>query len=145
MPTFKEHIIKTAGGYKLVSKKTGKNLGTATTKAGIEKRERQVQYFKHMHEDKRMLSFKEFVREDESPITHHVVHIKTGNIVGKYTGLKAAQRAADKKKMAWVLALYHQDQQTQLVVVKLQEWDNLQEASLVNQVCIFLEKKKKIR
>jgi hypothetical protein len=64
MSTFKEHIIKTGGGYKLVSKKTGKNLGTATTKAGIEKRERQVQYFKHMHEDKRMLTFKEFVRED---------------------------------------------------------------------------------
>jgi hypothetical protein len=101
MPTFKEHIIKTGGGYKLVSKKTGKNLGTATTKAGIEKRERQVQYFKHMHEDKRMLTFKEFVREDESPITHHVVHIKTGNIVGKYTGLKAAQRAADKKDSAY--------------------------------------------
>jgi hypothetical protein len=51
MKTFKEHIIKTSGGYKLVSKKTGRNLGTATTKAGIMKRERQVQYFKHMHED----------------------------------------------------------------------------------------------
>ena len=51
MNTFKEHIIKTGGGYKLVSKSTGKNLGTAKTKAGIMKRERQVQYFKHMHED----------------------------------------------------------------------------------------------
>jgi hypothetical protein len=49
--TIKEHIIKTGAGYKLVSKKTGKNLGTATTKAGIMKRERQVQYFKHMNED----------------------------------------------------------------------------------------------
>jgi len=49
--TFKEHIVKTGSGYKLVSKKTGKNLGTAITKAGIEKRERQVQYFKHMHEE----------------------------------------------------------------------------------------------
>lgn len=51
MKTFKEHIIKTGSGYKLVSKKTGKNLGTATSKAGILKRERQVEYFKHMHED----------------------------------------------------------------------------------------------
>lgn len=51
MKTFKEHIVKTDGGYKLVSKKTGKNLGTATSLAGIKKRERQVQYFKHMHED----------------------------------------------------------------------------------------------
>ena len=55
MKTFKEfcfeHIIKTDGGYKLVSKKTGKNLGTSTSKSGILKREREVQYFKHMKED----------------------------------------------------------------------------------------------
>ena len=47
----KEHIVKTSGGYKLVSKTTGKNLGTSKTKSGIMKRERQVQYFKHMNED----------------------------------------------------------------------------------------------
>ena len=51
MLTFKEHIIKTGGGYKLVSKSSGKNLGTATSKAGIIKREREVEYFKHMKED----------------------------------------------------------------------------------------------
>ena len=50
MTKLKEHIIKTGGGYKLVSKKTGKNLGTAKTRAGILKRERQVEYFKHMDE-----------------------------------------------------------------------------------------------
>lgn len=48
---FKEHVIKTGSGYKLVSKKSGKNLGTATSKAGIMKREREVEYFKHMKED----------------------------------------------------------------------------------------------
>lgn len=47
----REHIIKTGGGYKLLSKKTGKNLGTATSLAGIKKREREVEYFKHVHED----------------------------------------------------------------------------------------------
>lgn len=47
----KEHVVKTGSGYKLVSKKTGKNLGTATSKAGIMKREREVEYFKHMKED----------------------------------------------------------------------------------------------
>jgi hypothetical protein len=47
----KEHIIKTKSGYKLVSKSTGKNLGTASSLEGIKKREREVQYFKHMHED----------------------------------------------------------------------------------------------
>lgn len=39
-------IKKTKEGYRLVSKK-GKNLGTYDTKTGAEKRERQVQYFKH--------------------------------------------------------------------------------------------------
>ena len=54
MKTFKElreHIIKTGSGYKLVSKKSGKNLGTSTSKAGIEKREREVEYFKHQNEE----------------------------------------------------------------------------------------------
>lgn len=54
MKSFKEireHIVKTGSGYKLVSKSTGKNLGTASSLEGIKKRERQVQYFKHMSED----------------------------------------------------------------------------------------------
>ena len=42
-----DHIVKVKGGYQLQSKKSGKNLGTYPTKAGAEKRERQVQYFKH--------------------------------------------------------------------------------------------------
>ena len=46
----KEDIRKVKGGYRLVSKKSGKNLGTYPTRAGAEKRERQVQYFKHMKE-----------------------------------------------------------------------------------------------
>lgn len=46
-----EHIVKSGGQYKLVSKKTGKNLGTYSSKSGAENRERQVQYFKHMGED----------------------------------------------------------------------------------------------
>ena len=45
-----EHIVKTKGGYQLRSKHGNKNLGTYPTKAGAEKRERQVQYFKHMNE-----------------------------------------------------------------------------------------------
>ncbi len=45
-----EHIVKVKGGYELKSKKTGRNLGKYPTKAGAEKRERQVQYFKHMGE-----------------------------------------------------------------------------------------------
>lgn len=44
-------IVRVGGKFRLVSKKTGKNLGTYDTKAGAVKRERQVQYFKHMKED----------------------------------------------------------------------------------------------
>jgi len=55
MKTFKEfineHIVKSGSGYKLLSTKSGKNLGTASSLAGIKKRERQVQFFKHQHEE----------------------------------------------------------------------------------------------
>ena len=46
-----EHIVKVKSGYRLVSKSSGKNLGTYPTKEGAEKRERQVQYFKHQNEE----------------------------------------------------------------------------------------------
>jgi hypothetical protein len=42
-----ETIKKVGDKYRLVSKSSGKNLGTYDTKAAAEKRERQVQYFKH--------------------------------------------------------------------------------------------------
>lgn len=41
-------IVKTSGGYQLRSKRTGKNLGSYSSKAGAQKREQQVQYFKHL-------------------------------------------------------------------------------------------------
>ena len=46
-------IKKIKGGYKLVSKTTGRNLGTAKAKAGIEKREKQVNYFKYIASKKK--------------------------------------------------------------------------------------------
>lgn len=48
-----ETIRKVKGGYRLVSKKSGRNLGTYPTRTGAEKRERQVQYFKHIGEQGR--------------------------------------------------------------------------------------------
>ena len=48
-----------------------------------------------------MKTFKEFVKEDSDKFTHQVVHNKTGNVVGKYTSLKSAHRAADKKDSAY--------------------------------------------
>lgn len=44
---FVEHIVKVGNKYRLVSKSTGRNLGTYDSKEGAMKRERQVQYFKH--------------------------------------------------------------------------------------------------
>jgi hypothetical protein len=41
-----ETIVRVDGKYRLVSKKTGRNLGTYNTKEGAMKRERQVQFFK---------------------------------------------------------------------------------------------------
>lgn len=51
MKSLIETIVKTKSGYKLISKKTGRNLGSYSSKAGAQQREREVQYFKHMKED----------------------------------------------------------------------------------------------
>ena len=65
-----EHIVKVKGGYRLVSKKSGRNLGTYPTRAGAEKRERQVQYFKHAGE-----SVEQGVAEDsEDPSEKFDIH-----------------------------------------------------------------------
>lgn len=70
-----ETIVKVDGKYRLVSKKTGRNLGTYDTKAGAMKRERQVQYFKHMGEEK-MADYKPKVGD-------HISTIKGGQNTGK--------------------------------------------------------------
>lgn len=57
-----ERIVKVDGKWRLVSTTTGKNLGTYDTRAGAEKRERQVQYFKHQ-EEMTLPSFSEYLRE----------------------------------------------------------------------------------
>jgi len=46
-----EHIVKKGGQFELKSKKSGKNLGTYPSKVSAVKRERQVEYFKHLKED----------------------------------------------------------------------------------------------
>ena len=58
-----ERITRKGKQYCLKSKKGNKNLGCYDTKAGVEKRERQVQYFKHM--DEGLFDF--FKRKPEEP------------------------------------------------------------------------------
>ena len=48
-----EHIVKTTSGYRLVSKKSGKNLGDFTSLAAAKKHEREVQAFKHMKNEQK--------------------------------------------------------------------------------------------
>jgi len=45
-----ERIVKQGSKFCLKSKKSGKNLGCYPTKSGAKKREKQVQYFKHVNE-----------------------------------------------------------------------------------------------
>jgi len=40
-------IVKVKGGFRVVSKTTGKNLGTFTTRAAAEKREKQISFFRN--------------------------------------------------------------------------------------------------
>ena len=46
-------IKKTAKGYMVVSKTTGRNLGVSPTKEGAKKRQAQVEMFKHMKANKK--------------------------------------------------------------------------------------------
>lgn len=41
-------IRRANGGFRLTSKKTGRNLGTFPTKAAAQKRENQVTFFKNL-------------------------------------------------------------------------------------------------
>lgn len=50
-----EHIVKQGSQYCLKSKKNNKNLGCAPSHAGAEKREKQVQYFKHLNKEEETL------------------------------------------------------------------------------------------
>jgi hypothetical protein len=53
--TMKEHIVKSGSDYCVHSKKSNKNLGCASSEAGAEKREKQVNYFKHLNKEEEEL------------------------------------------------------------------------------------------
>ena len=50
LSTLQEHIVKRKNKFCLISKKSGKNLGCYRSRKGAKKREKQVQYFKHLKE-----------------------------------------------------------------------------------------------
>jgi|688.fasta_scaffold301462_3 hypothetical protein len=58
-----ERIVRQGSKWCLKSKKGNKNLGCYSSKKGVEKRERQVQYFKHMKESLLEQTIKEVIKE----------------------------------------------------------------------------------
>jgi len=85
--TVNEHIVKHGSKYRLVSKHGNKNLGTYDTKAGAEKRERQVQYFKHLGEEAEVVDAWGYIYNNRD---QRVVWSK------KFPNEEAAKRWADK-------------------------------------------------
>jgi hypothetical protein len=78
-----EHIIKTNSGYRLVSKKTGKNLGDFKTKEEAQKHEQEVEYFKHMNESMKTIhEFLEANREALDNALNEEIHPDIMNAAG---------------------------------------------------------------
>lgn len=75
---FVEHIVKHGSGYRLVSKKSGKNLGDFPTKAAAKKHEREVQYFKHANED---ITETDVAFEIDSEDAYNAVLDKFGSVI----------------------------------------------------------------
>ena len=100
----REHIVKVGGKYRLVSKSSGKNLGTYDSKAGAEKRERQVQYFKHMGEN-----FKDGRHpEDKGDSARHGLKGKSAAELKK---IRSSDSASPRKKQLahWLLNFHHKE------------------------------------
>lgn len=87
-----EHIVKSGGEYELVSH-SGKDLGKYSSRAGAEKRERQVEYFKHAKE-----------AEDEED--HYS---KLGKLVERVLAESGSDEIRGKNKAGQIRAMWHKD------------------------------------
>jgi hypothetical protein len=98
----RETIKKIDGQYRLVSKKTGRNLGTYDSRAGAERRERQVQYFKHMGEN-----FKDGRNpQDRGDAARHGLR---GKSAAELRSIRSSDDASPRKKQLahWLLNFHH--------------------------------------
>jgi hypothetical protein len=98
----RESIVRVDGKYRLVSKRTGRNLGTYDSRAGAEKRERQVQYFKHVGEN-----FKDGRNpEDRGDAARHGLKGKTAT---ELRSIRSSASASPRKKQLahWLLNFHH--------------------------------------
>ena len=105
MKTFaeiREHIVRVGDKYRLVSKKTGRNLGTYDSRAGAERRERQVQYFKHVGEN-----FKDGRNpQDRGDSARHGLK---GKSAAELRSIRSSDSASPRKKQLahWLLNFHH--------------------------------------
>ena len=81
-----EHIGKVKDGYRLYSHK-GKNLGTFDSKAGAEKHEREVQYFKHKNMEEGIVGTVSFP-DDEGTHTGNQPQVSLGGTFAKRPEVK---------------------------------------------------------
>jgi len=86
-------IVKSGSQYCVRSKK-GKNLGCSPSRAGAVKRLRQVEYFKHMKEERNIMSFKEFLNEEQEwSATVTYTHPEKGEVSEKVTSKENIRKA----------------------------------------------------
>lgn len=91
-----ETIRKVGSQYKLVSK-SGKNLGTYPSRVGAEKRERQVQYFKHVGEQDVEENFADGRNpQDKGDSARH--GIKKGMSIAQLKKIRSSKTASPRKK-----------------------------------------------
>lgn len=100
-----EHIVKKGSQFELKSKKSGKNLGTYKSKAGAEKREGQVEYFKHLKEDEVLPGHPKDVTDSGHDEKKKVTLKDTEKVLGEELlpsdhNKQQSQAKKDKKKAA---------------------------------------------
>jgi hypothetical protein len=99
-----EHIVKTGSEFELKSKKSGKNLGKYKSKAGAEKREKQVEYFKHMKEDAILPGFPDHAKtktqdvNEELPSQHNAKQSQAKKDEKKNPNADKSTQSPDDKK-----------------------------------------------
>ena len=124
-----EHIVKQGKKYCLKSKKSNKNLGCYPTRAGAEKREKQVQYFKHVNEG----LFDIFKKKAKQPEYTNFAHIE-GNI---YVGKRPIEKDSEGKQVLLDDAL---KKFNKIFLVSKQEVELLQKQGIKpNEQLVFVE------
>ena len=101
----KEHIEKVAGGYEVESEHGNKNLGKSKSLSAAKKRLKQVEYFKHMHEEhddqyEMAQEFKKTAEQSKAAGNHGAYHAHMANHhdhVGQWHEKKGRSAAAERE------------------------------------------------